>query len=300
MYFLLSNPWIPIVIFLVILLLPSMIVITSQQNVRLIETFGKFSSVRQAGLSFKLPWPIQSATSNFSMRVREIGEDVGVKSSDNAFVVVPIRVQFAVKEGGAQDAFYRLDDPETQIRSYVVNQVRATASSMTFDDLFKSRDAFETDVEQTLATRMGEFGFKIENVLVDDPQPSTELREAFDRVIAAQRLKDAATNEGEALRIKSVAAANAEGESLRIKGEAYAKFRNIIAEGNAEALKKFTATTGLTDKDALDFFTSVNEMEAVTTAAEAGGNIVFVAGNTKSGIEHALLGTMAQIKQNDS
>lgn len=299
MHFLLSNPWIPIVIFLVILLLPSMIVITSQQNVRLIETFGKFSSVRQAGLSFKLPWPIQSATSNFSMRVREIGEDVGVKSSDNAFVVVPIRVQFAVKEGGAQDAFYRLDDPETQIRSYVVNQVRATASSMTFDDLFKSRDAFETDVEQTLATRMGEFGFKIENVLVDDPQPSTELREAFDRVIAAQRLKDAATNEGEALRIKSVAAANAEGESLRIKGEAYAKFRNIIAEGNAEALKKFTATTGLTDKDALDFFTSVNEMEAVTTAAEAGGNIVFVAGNTKSGVEHALLGTMAQIKQNE-
>ncbi|SIS70092.1 SPFH domain-containing protein [Paracoccus saliphilus] len=299
MYFLLSNPWLPIIIFLVILLLPSMIVITSQQNVRLIETFGKFSSVRQAGLSFKLPWPIQSATSNFSMRVREIGEDVGVKSSDNAFVVVPIRVQFAVKEGGAQDAFYRLDDPETQIRSYVVNQVRATASSMTFDDLFKSRDAFETDVEQTLAARMGEFGFKIENVLVDDPQPSTELREAFDRVIAAQRLKDAATNEGEALRIKSVAAANAEGESLRIKGEAYAKFRNIIAEGNAEALKKFTATTGLTDKDALDFFTSVNEMEAVTTAAEAGGNIVFVAGNTKSGVEHALLGAMAQIKQNE-
>lgn len=291
MYFLLSNPWILVIVFLAIILLPSMIVITSQQNVRLIETFGKFSSVRQAGLSFKLPWPIQSATGNFSMRVREIGEDVGVKSSDNAFVVVPIRVQFAVKEGGARDAFYRLDDPETQIRSYVVNQVRATASSMTFDDLFKSRDAFETDVEQTLATRMGEFGFKIENVLVDDPQPSTELREAFDRVIAAKRLKDAATNEGEALRIKSVAAANAEGESLRIKGEAYAKFRNIIAEGNAEALKKFTATTGLTDKDALDFFTSVNEMEAVTTAAEAGGNIVFVAGNTKSGIEHALLGT---------
>ncbi|WP_375689499.1 SPFH domain-containing protein [Pseudooceanicola sp. LIPI14-2-Ac024] len=279
-----------VAIFVVAVLLPSMIVITGQQNVRLIETFGRFSSVRQAGLSFKLPWPIQTATSNFSLRVREIAEDVGVKSSDNAFVVVPIRVQFAVKEGGERDAFYRLDDPDAQIRSYVVNQVRSTASNMTFDDLFRSRDAFETDVERTLAVRMGEFGFKIENVLVDDPQPSVQLREAFDRVIAAQRLKEAATNEGEALRIKSVAAAQAEGESLRIRGEAYAAFRNIIAEGNAEALTKFTDKTGLIEKDALDFFISVNEMEAVTTAAQAGGRVVFVTGSARSGVDKAVLG----------
>lgn len=280
------------IVIVVVLLLPSMIVITSQQNVRLIETFGRFSSVRQAGLSLKLPWPIQTATSNFSLRVREIAEEVGVKSLDNAFVAVPIRVQFAVRNGGESDAYYRLEDPDAQIRSYVVNQVRSTASGMTFDDLFRSRDAFETDVETTLAKRMSEFGFKIENVLVDDPQPSRELREAFDRVIAAQRLKEAATNEGEALRIKQVAAAQAEGESLRIRGEAYAAFRNIIAEGNAEALTRFTATTGLTAKNALEFFISVNEMEAVTTAAQSGGRVVFVAGSAKDGIEPALLGAL--------
>ncbi|MGR3584876.1 MAG: hypothetical protein ACU0B8_11480, partial [Pseudooceanicola nanhaiensis] len=95
-------------------------------------------------------------------------------------------------------------------------------------------------------------------------------------------------------RIKQVAAAQAEGESLRIKGEAYAAFRGIIAEGNAEALKKFTEKTGLTEKDGLDFFISVNEMEAVTNAAEAGGSVVFVAGSARDGIEPALLGTLAQ------
>jgi len=294
MNFLFGDGWIltAIIVVVVLLLLPSMIVITSQQNVKLIETFGRFSSVRRAGLSTKLPWPIQTATSNFSLRVREIAEDVGVKSLDNAFVVVPIRVQFAVRDGGEADAFYRLEDPDAQIRSYVVNQVRSTASGMTFDDLFRSRDAFETDVETTLAQRMSEFGFKIENVLVDDPQPSRELREAFDRVIAAQRLKEAATNEGEALRIKQVASAQAEGESLRIRGEAYAAFRNIIAEGNAEALTKFTAKTGLTAKNALEFFISVNEMEAVTTAAQSGGRVVFVAGSAKDGIEPALFGAL--------
>ncbi|TRD15601.1 SPFH domain-containing protein [Palleronia caenipelagi] len=285
---------IPIIIIVLLAAIPSMIVITRQQNVRLIETFGKFSSVRNAGLSLKLPWPIQRATPDFSLRVREIAEDVGVKSSDNAFVVVPIRVQFSVRSGGEEAAYYRLDDPEGQIRSYVVNQVRSTASSMSFDDLFKGRDAFEQDVEATLGARMAEFGYQIENVLVDDPQPSDELREAFDRVIAAQRLMEAATNEGEAVRIKSVAAANAEGEALKIKGEAFAQFRAVIAEGNAEALEKFTAKTGLDARDALTFFTSVNEMEAVTTAAEAGGRVVFIAAGAKGSETQALLGTTTQ------
>lgn len=273
-------------------MLASMIIITKQQNVRFIETFGRFTSVRRAGLGLKWPAPFQKASPNFSLRIREIAEEVRVKSRDNAFVVVPIRVQYGVKESAAEAAFYKLDDPEGQIRSYVVNQVRTTASEMDFNALFQSRDAFETGVEQTLAERMGDFGYVIYNVLVDDPQPSEALREAFDRVIAAERLKDAATAEGEAARIKAVAQANAEGESLKIKGRAYADFRNAVADGNAEALAKFTAETGLTGRDALMFFTSVNEMEAVTGAAERGGQVVFVAASAQ-GLPHAdLMGMM--------
>jgi regulator of protease activity HflC (stomatin/prohibitin superfamily) len=203
-----------LVIVVAVPILASTIVVTRQQNVRLIETFGRFSSIRSAGLSFKLPWPIQSAGANFSLQIQEIAEDVNVKSKDNAFVSVPIRVQYRVNEATAQDAFYKLSNAADQIRSYVVNQVRSTASGMSFNDLFQSRNTFENDVASTLSERMGEFGFKIENVLVDDPQPSAELRRAFDRVISAERLKEAAVNEGEAKRTLLVAGANAEGEAL--------------------------------------------------------------------------------------
>ena len=278
----------------VIVLLPSMIVVTSQQHVKIVETFGKFASVRGAGLSFKLPWPIQTASSNFSLKIMEIAEEVTVKSSDNAFVTVPIRVQYRVSDNGAEQAFYKLDDPESQIRSYVVNQVRSTASGLTFDELFRSRDNFEQDVESTLKVRMTSFGFRIENVLVDDPQPSQQLREAFDRVIASQRLKEAAENEGEAARRLAVAKANAEGQSLEIKGAAWSKFRKTIAEGNAEALENFVGTTGLSPAEALVFFTSVNEMEAVRDAAGEGGRVVFVAGSARSGSDPALLGLMTE------
>ena len=274
-------------------LLASTIVITPQQHVRMIETFGRYSRIAHAGLSFKLPWPIQSAARPFSMQITEIAESVSVKSSDNAFVVVPIRVQVRVSEANAQDAFYKLDDAEGQIRSYVVNQVRSTASGLTFDDLFRSRDTFETDVEETLKDRMSTFGFVIENVLVDDPQPSEELRRAFDSVLAAQRLKEAAINEGEAARIKAVARANAEGESLEIKGRAYAAFRKLVSEGNAEAISLFVGQTGIAPERALAFFDGINEMEAVRDAAAEGGRVVFVSGSAKAGgagLDAAVLG----------
>lgn len=267
------------------------VVIVKQQTVQMIETFGKFTTVRHAGLSFKAPWPIQSASVPLSLRVLEISQDVTVKSIDNAFLKVPIRVQYKVRDDHAEDAFYKLEDPEEQIRSYIVNQVRSTASGLTFDALFQARDTFESDVSDTLEERMRSFGYEIINVLVDDPQPSDDLRKAFDRVIAAKRLKEAAENEGEAARVLAVAKAEAEGQSLEIKGRAYAAFRKIVAKGNGEALEEFCAKTGLTGHDALAFFTSINEMEAVRDASNHGGRVVFVAGSAaRTTPDAALLG----------
>jgi regulator of protease activity HflC (stomatin/prohibitin superfamily) len=282
-----------LVLVVVVPLLASTVVVTRQQNVRLIETFGRFSSIRSAGLSFKLPWPIQIAGENFSLKIQEIAEDVTVKSKDNAFVSVPIRVQYRVNEHTAQDAFYKLSNAADQIRSYVVNQVRSTASGMTFNDLFQSRNTFENDVASTLTERMGEFGFRIENVLVDDPQPSAELRKAFDRVISAERLKEAAVNEGEAKRTLQVAEANAEGEALKIKAAAFASFRKTVAEGNAEALESFAGRTGLSAADGLAFFVSINEMEAVRDAAQAGGRIVFVSSSARDYQQSAMMGMIS-------
>lgn len=268
------------------------IVIVQQQSVRMVETFGRFSSVRQAGLSFKLPWPIQTVTRPLSLKVHEIAQDVSVKSIDNAFVVVPIRVQFAVAPAEAFSAFYKLSDPSEQIKSYIVNQVRATASGLTFNELFQSRDVFEADVRQTLEAQMREYGFVISNVLVDDPQPSSELRTAFDRVLASERLKEAAANEGEAEKILRVKQAEAEKAAMELKAQAFANFRTTVAEGNAEALKVFVKDIPIAPETVLRFFAEINQMEAIRDAAASGGRTVVVAGQPD--LERALTGMLAE------
>lgn len=252
------------------------IVVTPQNTRRTIETFGKYSRQVGAGLTLKLPWPFQSASSPISLRTQQVRESVGVMSSDKAFVMVPISVQFRIDPTKVYDAYYKLDKPVAQIQSYLNNSVRATASGKTFSELFQSRDAFRQDIEETLKDKMDDYGYIIVDVLVDDPQPSAEVVESFNRVIASERLREAASNEGEAEKIKAVKSAEAERASLELRGQALAEFRKTLAEGNADAIHAFVGTTNLTPQDALSFMTKVNEMEQLASMAENGGQILYV------------------------
>ena len=268
-----------VIAILIALLAPvlySCIIITDQANVRIVETFGRFSFIAESGLSFKLPAPIQVAKPNFSLKVMELRETISVKSADNAFLSVTISVQYRVNPDKANDAYYKLAKPDEQIRSYVVNQVRALASASSFDALFRSRNVLEQGVKQVLDKRIGGFGFVIENVLVDDPLPSDELRKAFDRVLASNRLREAAENEGEAEKIRAEKKAQAEKIALELRGQALVAFRRTIAEGNADAINAFVRETRLSPESALHFITSINEVESLSTAANAGAKVVFI------------------------
>jgi regulator of protease activity HflC (stomatin/prohibitin superfamily) len=286
----------------VIALLCTMVFITRQKTAAVVETFGKFSFVAQPGLNFKMPWPIQNVAGRLNLRIRELGEEVGCKSKDNAFVTVPIRVQYAVIPEHVREAFYELEDPAEQIRSYVVNQVRATAAGKTLEQLFLFKDAFEHDVASTLNATFKTYGFRIVNVLVDDPQPSPEIRHSFDRVISSLREREAARNEAEALRIKMVGAAEAEKEALQLKAIAFAGFRRIIAKGNKEAMEQFIDGTNLTARDALQFFDSINRMDAVREAAAHGGTVVLIedAKGVRGGeaLTAGIAGMLADTKRN--
>src|SRR3546814_9692210 len=98
--------------------LKSMLVVTPQQHVRLLETFGRYTGYRSAGLSLKQPWPFQTARRPFSLQTKQIALQLGVKSKDNAFVTMPISLQYRVIPGAVKAAFYELHNPEEQIESY--------------------------------------------------------------------------------------------------------------------------------------------------------------------------------------
>ena len=274
--------WILMVV-LVVFLLPSMLYIVRGKTAVILETFGRPHSTAVApGLHVKLPWPITTIVARVNLQLQEIHADVSVKTSDNAFMMLPVKVQYRASDDGvgAVKAHYELEAPEKQITSYVLNNVRQTASGMEMTELYANRDAVESQVQTALSEQFARFGYSIENVLVDEPQPSVEVRDAFNKVIASKRLMEAARNEAEAARIKLVGAAQAEAESKKLQGEGMAQMRTAIARGLEEAMETMQKA-GLASDVAIQFLTDTNRLDTITSAASHGNTIIIDAGSNK-------------------
>jgi len=261
-------------------------VVTRQKSSVVLTMFGKFHKSTKPGLSLKLPWPIVVKDGVIELNIQEIKGDVTVKSSDNAFLTIPWALQFKVIETKVEQAYYELDDPQAQMKSYILNTLRGEASNLTMQELFKSNESFERAVDETLSQRFDKYGYEIINVLVDDPQPSNELKVAFDEVIASKREKEAAQNKADAVRIKMIGQADAEGESLKIKARAFKEFRKEIAEGNSEAIKAFLhdIDNSITAKDVLEFFEGVDLRDAIRDSSKNPGSTVIIPVDFKNNI----------------
>jgi len=298
MYSLLESFVSPVsnILFVILLLawLKTILVITPQQHVRVLETFGRYSGYRSAGLSLKQPWPFQTARRPFSLQTKQIALQLGVKSRDNAFVTMPISLQYRVIPSAVQAAFYELQNPEKQIEAYVATEARAVAAAKTFDQLYTHRDEFTQTVRESLDEAMNGYGDEIRAVLIDDPRPTEEMITAFNEVLASQRRLEAAENDGEAEKIKRTKSAEASAAAMTITAGGIAESRSIIAEGNAKALAAFREDTTLTDIDAMAFMMEINRLEALRDAATHGGRTVLVTGESGgNAASKALFGTLA-------
>jgi regulator of protease activity HflC (stomatin/prohibitin superfamily) len=257
-------------------LIASMIVITPGKTARILETFGRpCEKAKMPGMSFKLPWPITQIVASINLQLREIGEDVSVKTLDNSFMVLPVKVQYKASSEprGAVRAYYELENSEQQIISYVLNSVRQTASSMTMIDLYQNRNNIESQVQAELQEKFIQYGYMVQNVLVDEPQPSQEVRDAFNRVIASEREKEAAKNIADAERIKLVGVATAEKESKELQGQGIASMREAIAKGFDKSMQTLTAT-GLSTQEAVKLLMDTNRLDTLSSVASHGNLII--------------------------
>ncbi len=225
----------PVLAFFTVIMLFSALFIVKQQTAAVIETFGKFTSIRQSGIQVKIPL-VQRIAGRVNLRIQQLDVIVETKTKDDVFVRLKISVQFQVVKDKVYDAFYKLENPHDQITSYVFDVVRAEVPKMKLDDVFERKDDIAIAVKQELNEAMINYGYDIIKTLVTDIDPDLQVKEAMNRINAAEREKVAAEYEAEAERIKIVAKARAEAESKRLQGQGIADQRREIARGLEESV----------------------------------------------------------------
>lgn len=225
-----------VVIVLALFLLLTSVFVVKQQNCAIVERFGKFNSIRKAGLQFKIP-VVDRVVKTISLRIQQLDVLVETKTRDNVFLSIKTSVQFQVLEESVYEAYYKLEDPHEQITSYIFDVVRAEVPKMKLDDVFARKDDVAIAIRDELQEAMRSYGYYIVKTLVTDIDPDSQVKQAMNRINAAEREKLAAEYEAEAERIKIVAKARAEAESKRLQGQGIADQRREIAKGLEESVK---------------------------------------------------------------
>lgn len=224
-----------ITIFVVLFLLYQVFFLVKQQTAFIIERFGRFQSVRNSGLQLKIPL-VDRVAGKVNLKILQLDVIVETKTKDDVFVRLKISVQYQVVLSRVYDAFYKLENSHNQITSYVFDVVRAEVPKMILDDVFERKDDIAIAVKSELNEAMQEYGYDIIKTLVTDIDPDNQVKEAMNRINAAEREKVAAEFEGEAERIKIVFKARAEAESKRLQGQGIADQRREIARGLQESV----------------------------------------------------------------
>lgn len=225
-----------IIALIVLFLLESCLYIVPQQDMYIIERFGKYLETADSGLHFKIPL-VDKVASKMPLRTMQLNVAVETKTQDNVFVSVATSVQYKVEKDDVKRAFYELDDPEAQLRSYLEDALRSALPKLSLDDAFAKKDDIAQDVQSTIQKEMDAFGYSVQKTLVTSIDPSDEIKKSMDAINAAQRKKAAAKENAEAAKITVVTQAEADAEKNRQQGKGQADYRREIANGLVDQIK---------------------------------------------------------------
>lgn len=206
-----------------------------------ILTFGRVEEVvTEAGLKFKLPWPIQTveklSKETYSLQFgfeEKDGEIIDHRNEtkmitgDENIVLADLVVQWKITDPGK--FLFNADDPEKILRAATSASLRSIIGSSKIDDALTSGKAeIEGNVRELLSTLIEKYdiGISILAVKLQDVElPNDEVRQAFTEVTDARETMITKQNEAYRYRNQKINEAEGEKEAIisRAQGEKAAR-----------------------------------------------------------------------------
>lgn len=210
-----------------------------------ITTFGRVTGTADAGLHFKLPWPIQQVYHVPVNRTQKLELGYRTKSDGTTETVVneskmitgdmniiEIDFFFEWKIDDPVKYLFSADRPESILQNLAQSSVRAVIGGETVDNaLTTGKTAIQTAVRDHMSASLEKYdiGIRVLDVKVQDSQPPTdEVIAAFKNVETAKQQKETYINQ--ALEYKNQKLPEANSEADRILRAAESKKQERINE----------------------------------------------------------------------
>lgn len=244
----------PLFIFLVVLgvfLLFSMIKIVPQNHVAIVEFLGKYEKTLTAGFNLVIPI-FERVSVQINLAVRNFLFELDAVSKDKVQVRLKSNLIYAISVNKVTQYWYELTDPKQTIASFVENYVRSFIATQTHEELLEKREEISAYLVQHLNEKFLAWGIEIHGYQVMDIVFPAVITDAMSKVVASQRLREAALNEAEAMKVRVVKEAEAEKDSRILLGEGVAGERQAIIDGLKRSIDDMKGIPGLNTHEVMN------------------------------------------------
>lgn len=222
-----------IVVVLAVVFISLSVKIIPQQRIGVVERLGKFSRLLTPGINILIPI-IDHVRTYHDLRIQQANvPPQTVITKDNVQVKIDTIIFYQVT--GPEQATYGISDYVYGVRNISTATMRQIIGKMELDETLSGREKISTDIRIALDEATEKWGVRIERVEVIDIQPPTDIQDAMDKQMKAERSKRAMVLEAEAAKQDMILRAEGDKQSKILKAEGDKEARIRQAEGQRQA-----------------------------------------------------------------
>lgn len=220
--------------FIIFITVWSGVKIVPQQNAWVVERMGKYNSTLVPGLNFLIPF-IDKVAYRHSLKENAI--DIPSQSAitkDN--VTLSIDGVLYLKITDPKQASYGVGDARYAISQLAQTTMRSELGKITLDKTFLERENLNANIVQSINEASQVWGIQCLRYEIKDITPPTNVRQAMELQVAAERQKRAEILQSEGQRQSAINVAEGQKQQVVLTSEASKIDQINRAQGEAEAI----------------------------------------------------------------
>ncbi|MBQ7525432.1 MAG: SPFH/Band 7/PHB domain protein, partial [Abditibacteriota bacterium] len=207
--------------------------VVRQAEVYIIERLGKYHNTAGAGINFIIPF-VDRVRAVVSIKTQTLDiPPQNVITKDNVTITVDNVVFYRITDPAR--AVYGIESLKRGIMYLAITTIRDIVGKMDLDQTFSSRDVINVELCRVLDEATDKWGCKVERVEIKDINPPTDIKNAMEKQMNAERNKRALILEAEGQRQSAITVAEGEKQSKILEAEAQKESSIRIAEGQRQA-----------------------------------------------------------------
>ena len=222
-----------IIILLIVYIVTSCVRIVPQAQAYVIERLGAYNGTWSVGMHFKVPF-IDRVAKRVLLKEQVVDfAPQPVITKDNVTMRIDTVVYYQITDPKLYA--YGVDNPIMAIENLTATTLRNIIGDLELDSTLTSRETINTKMRATLDEATDPWGIKVNRVELKNIIPPTEIQNAMEKQMKAERERREAILRAEGEKKSSILRAEGHKESMILEAEAEKEAAILNAEAKKEA-----------------------------------------------------------------